>query len=845
MIFEAEIQASKKRSAEMETSIRRMTEDYEYLKSKLNRFQAEFPRLPSRSMGKHITTLANRLIKMKQWLEAANARKFDLDFWILRKEEIWSKVSRETLEEQIREIHAEAGKLSDLILGRKVNIVFMAKEEAPLGSVPIMKPAGRKILLSTRLLEEQPEHLLDYYRAVIIHELGHLLLHIGKTSREYRKLRRLLEQRIAADETFFKIFNILLDDQLERRLRDVKKEWRVWFHRLSFFSGSIDLEDLQFFLMRNQAAIIDPREVDVKPYVEKHYLKVYSASPLAFVRILSAEFLTAAHGFSRLFAFYYVLRQGLPLKTICEDWLRDCLGYIPPDFTTLDLFEVHRLAVRIYRRMIEHCDPIPVFHVHPADGGVEDLLFPGKWKTKDRNEVISLRHKKPTRKASRGSLTLSFQKKMSVPNPEGEPVKKETRTIRRISIQQTGRPGDFTFVPYRTPLDAPESPKEVRRKPRKTAGEILKQKLRAGHISAKEKARLQRQIDAEDRRKEQTRLRTDALREEQKTERFRQNPMAEWDRDIGNRMEDMPAPENNLSTIRKSVAVRMNEMLKQVSKEKENRNPSRIERMNAEKAPASDYKNTQPEISFPPIEKVNSLMPDPSRNREALQRIRRCVTVVRPYFRKFAQDREMEEQLYSGRRILGSGLLKFVMYGESRIFRDQRVTDLENYNGLHVSVLIDSSASMAKDGRLERAKDAAALLAECFCDCRDIESLFLGYNQNVYLCGTHEAHSFVSLAPTGKTNEAGALEYLKKQCGPLPHRRKLVVILSDGLPTSCSVESVRSLVNVMMTRFDFTFLYGALAGEVHPAYRLYVNLQADNWHSNLISFGKTLAGLLC
>lgn len=841
MIFETEIQAAKKRSAEMEASIRMMTAEYEHVKSKLNFWRAECARSQLSSMVKHITTLRKRVERMEQWLEAANAQKFELDFWILRKEEIWRKVSRETLEEQIREIHAQAEKLSTLILGRKVDIVFETKAQAPLGAVPILKHAkGRKIHLSIRLLEEQPEHLLDYYKGLIIHELGHLLLHIGKTSREYRKLRRLIQQRITGDETFFKVFNILLDDQLERRLRDVEKEWRTWFHRLAFFSGSINLNDLQSFLARNQTA-----EVDLTPYIEKRYLKVYGSRSLAFARILSAEFLTAAHGFSRLFAFYYVLRQGLPLKTISEDWLRDCISYIPRNFTNQDLIDVHRLAVRIYRRMIENCDPIPLFHVHLAGGRVEDLVFPGTWKTNDRNNAISLHHQEPVRKAKHGSLPLTFQKKICVPDPEGEPVKKKAQETKQIVLQRArtyGGSGGLGIGSYYTSLHP--SPTEIRRSVPKTTREILKQKLRSGHLSAKEKTRLQKQIDAEDRQKEQARLQTLEAKEKQKAVPVRENSIDRKDHDSGKQMEDRAVPENNLSIIHKSLANSMNEILKQVINEEQNPIASPIERMHADTAPASDYKNKKLETSFPPIEKVHKLMPDAAKNCEVVQRIRKYAVVVRTYFRRYEDEREMEEQLRSGRRILGSGLLKLAMYGENRIFRDQRVIDLENYNGVHVSVLIDTSASMGKDGRLDRAKDAAALLAECFCDCKDIESLFIGYNQNVYLCGTHDAHSFVSLAPAGKTNEAGALDFLKKQFGLMSRRNKLVVVLSDGLPTSCSVESVRLLVNEMSTRFGFTFLYGALSKEVHPAYRLRLNLQAGNWSSNLISFGKAIARLV-
>jgi hypothetical protein len=38
-----------------------------------------------------------------------------------------------------------------------------------------------------------------------------------------------------------------------------------------------------------------------------------------------------------------------------------------------------------------------------------------------------------------------------------------------------------------------------------------------------------------------------------------------------------------------------------------------------------------------------------------------------------------------------------------------------------------------------------------------VESVFLGYNQNAYLCGNHKEHPVGSLEPAGKTNEAAVL----------------------------------------------------------------------------------------
>src|SRR5262249_40443199 len=116
--------------------------------------------------------------------------------------------------------------------------------------------------------------------------------------------------------------------------------------------------------------------------------------------------------------------------------------------------------------------------------------------------------------------------------------------------------------------------------------------------------------------------------------------------------------------------------------------------------------------------------------------------------------------------------------------------------------------------------------------------------QNVVLCGNHEEHSLGSLEPAGKTNEAGALAYLKEHYLGLPRRRKVVIVLSDGLPTRCSVESVRWLVRSLEKELGVRCLYGAFSAEEHPAYCRRVDLTGEINHGLVRAFGKKIALLL-
>jgi len=208
------------------------------------------------------------------------------------------------------------------------------------------------------------------------------------------------------------------------------------------------------------------------------------------------------------------------------------------------------------------------------------------------------------------------------------------------------------------------------------------------------------------------------------------------------------------------------------------------------------------------------------------------------------QQHVLEERLLGGRRLLASGLVRHVSYGEARLFADRRFGQAEDHRDVLLAVLVDTSSSMKTDHRLERAVLVAAPLAECLKDCPDVESVFLGFNQNVYLCGNHEQHSLGLLQPTGKTNEAGALQYLRETHLEAPRRRKVVAVLSDGLPTVCSVESVCWLVRLLEKELGTRLLSIGFSPEDHPAYRYRVGLPDTIDQAEVRNLGRTLGRLL-
>ncbi len=827
--------------------------------------------------SRHIDRWTRILTDLDRQIRRLEDRKFRLDLWILEKEEAWAKLDPAVLKEQIRQVVLDAEEIAPFVLGRPVEIAFDTRPGAPLGHVPIHPDHknSRKVFLTAALFEEQPEHLLDFYRALLVHEMGHLLLHLKND--DYRRLRRLMRRHITLAPGFFDVFNILLDQQLERILRDTKPQWQAWFNRLDFHARRIPLHDLRGFLI--EAGKDDPEAV-IADLAARRLIKVYSDPKKPFAVILSGAIFSELP-YSRIYAFHAVFANKLPLASIREPWLVEALALIPKDFKTRTVFEVHALAVEIYKILMPGTPPASFLTVEfeqPGGAAPVKVAIPGAWSSERGPIALVKESRKRKRRARRrrgddppGSQTPPNDP-TNTPNPEGDPVpppppppppEPPPRRERRpdIHLATSSRRGkrlkglswyDLKHAQGRgrgdRPLGSPgkhHRPLGMRRKekdrsPVKTA---LKpspaprtQKLRSlpnvgqpGKKSRKAPIKPARKKPAAPMVKRPP-LPKPPPPPRQPTEADRAERLAA--ETIPNWTPQSPA---GLTTV-------LAKLLAEVQAELAGKPPEvPIDRILPEGGKPSDTRNETDVRLFPKPEKVLRLIPDRRASAELAREVRPLVPLLRPYLAVIEVDKTPHERLPVGRRLLSGGLAKHLAYGETRLFADQRLAEIEQHRDVLLAVLIDTSASMQTDDRLPRARRLAALLAGCLTDCPHVETVFLAYNQNVYRCGDHDEPALTGLAPAGKTNEAGALDYLREHHLARPRRRRGVVVLSEELPPECSMESVRWLVRTLEKELGARFLYGALSGSDHPAYRRRVDLTGDLDPIRLRSLGRALA----
>jgi hypothetical protein len=96
---------------------------------------------------------------------------------------------------------------------------------------------------------------------------------------------------------------------------------------------------------------------------------------------------------------------------------------------------------------------------------------------------------------------------------------------------------------------------------------------------------------------------------------------------------------------------------------------------------------------------------------------------------------------------------------------------------------------------MERAHLFAALIAEAARGLQGIDARFFGFTDEViYDAGTASQCAVAQLEPEGGNNDAAALWYVSRVALASRRSARLLVMISDGSPTECSVESLRTLV---------------------------------------------------
>jgi len=137
-------------------------------------------------------------------------------------------------------------------------------------------------------------------------------------------------------------------------------------------------------------------------------------------------------------------------------------------------------------------------------------------------------------------------------------------------------------------------------------------------------------------------------------------------------------------------------------------------------------------------------------------------------------------------------LQRAVVGGDPRILMARRTVARSD---LFLGVLIDCSGSMQREESMERAQLFAALIAEAARGLDGIEARFFGFTDDmIYDAGTAARCAVAQLVPEGGNNDAAALWHASRVATASRRSARLLVMISDGSPTDCSVEALRALV---------------------------------------------------
>lgn len=252
--------------------------------------------------------------------------------------------------------------------------------------------------------------------------------------------------------------------------------------------------------------------------------------------------------------------------------------------------------------------------------------------------------------------------------------------------------------------------------------------------------------------------------------------------------------------------------------------------------------NVRPEEDFALITTIVRVPFDREQHARLAALVARPARLMREWFQRLGIALEPQRFRSRGRRLDRTRLRDLVLRGDPRalIAREQRIrTDL------FLGVVIDCSGSMQMDEHIARARLFGTLLAEAARGFPGIDVRLFGFtDQVIYDAGDAARCAVASLQAGGGNNDAAALWHAALQARASRRKARLLVMISDGLPTECSVAALRALVARLTSRWGICCAQVAVQHLEEICFPHYVVLdEADN-DAVVRRFGQVVARLV-
>jgi hypothetical protein len=252
--------------------------------------------------------------------------------------------------------------------------------------------------------------------------------------------------------------------------------------------------------------------------------------------------------------------------------------------------------------------------------------------------------------------------------------------------------------------------------------------------------------------------------------------------------------------------------------------------------------NLDPSEQFDPIENIVPKVHDPARHAAYADRVRRQADKMRCYLIQLGLGLVPRPQRLRGKSFDRTRARAVVLRGDPRMLIAR---EIQPCTDLFLGVLIDCSGSMSSGESIEKAKLFGTLLAEAARGNRGVDLRLWGFtDRTIYECGNAVRPAVHDLSPEDGNNDAAALAHAAQAARASRRKARLLVMISDGSPTGCSVAALTALVERLTRRQKFLCAQVAVRPLDDISFPHYVLLEDDQIDESVKRFGTIMMKLV-
>ena len=252
--------------------------------------------------------------------------------------------------------------------------------------------------------------------------------------------------------------------------------------------------------------------------------------------------------------------------------------------------------------------------------------------------------------------------------------------------------------------------------------------------------------------------------------------------------------------------------------------------------------NVNPDARFDLITHIERVPPDPEAHRQIAMEVRRAADRLREYLARLGLAMVHVRARLRGRAFDRTRTRAVVIRRDPRMLV-ARETKVET--DLFIGIVIDCSGSMQVGTSMDKAHRFGVLIAEAVKNLPGVDARFFGFtDRTIYDAGDARHCAVTSLRPGGGNNDAAALHHVAKVAMTSRRKAKLLVMISDGLPTECSVAALRTLVHDLTRRRGIVCAQVAVRPLAEVCFPHHIVLSKEDIETSTRRFGEIVSRLV-